>query len=117
MQKCILPCQLSLLHQRAYPVERQLNYYVDHHFTASHSSCTYITTWGCVAALQLNDWLSDNLPEGSRIGFDPFCHTVDSINKLKARLQVRSLLHVLFCKFHGSLHLGWSMSKCFEGLL
>eukprot|EP00879_Flechtneria_rotunda_P015989 GHRR01016722.1.p1 GENE.GHRR01016722.1~~GHRR01016722.1.p1 ORF type:complete len:698 (+),score=235.84 GHRR01016722.1:303-2396(+) len=40
---------------------------------------------------ELNDWLSDNLPEGSRIGFDPFCHTVDSINKLKARLQENGL--------------------------
>lgn len=38
--------------------------------------------------LQLDDWLAGNLPEGARVGLDPFCHTVDSLNKLKAKLEV-----------------------------
>lgn len=43
----------------------------------------------CRCCLQLNDWLADTLPEGSRVGFDPFCHTVESVNKLKEKLEVR----------------------------
>jgi hypothetical protein len=39
--------------------------------------------------LQLDEWLVTNLPEGSRVGLDPFCHTVDSLHKLKDKLEVR----------------------------
>jgi hypothetical protein len=44
-----------------------------------------------VLPLQLDDWLASNLPEGARIGLDPFCHTVDSLNKLKAKLEVNKI--------------------------
>jgi hypothetical protein len=46
----------------------------------------------CSLCLQINDWLAETLPEGSRVGFDPFCHTVEAVNKLKAKLQV----HILY---------------------
>ena len=42
------------------------------------------------ACLQLEDWLADNLPEGGRVGIDPFLHTVDSVRRLKAKLEVRT---------------------------
>lgn len=38
--------------------------------------------------LQIDEWLVTNLPEGARVGLDPFCHTVDGLNKLKAKLEV-----------------------------
>lgn len=38
---------------------------------------------------QLNDWLADSLPAGSRVGFDPLVHTVEGVTKLKAKLEVR----------------------------
>jgi hypothetical protein len=44
--------------------------------------------------LQINDWLADSLPEGSRVGFDPFCHTVEAVNKLKSKLQVRAQKYI-----------------------
>ncbi|KAF6262047.1 peptidase M24, structural domain-containing protein [Scenedesmus sp. NREL 46B-D3] len=40
---------------------------------------------------EINEWLADTLPEGSRVGFDPFCHTVEAVNKLKAKLQEKGL--------------------------
>uniref|UniRef100_A0A383V906 Uncharacterized protein n=1 Tax=Tetradesmus obliquus TaxID=3088 RepID=A0A383V906_TETOB len=40
---------------------------------------------------EINDWLADSLPEGSRVGFDPFCHTVEAVNKLKSKLQEKGL--------------------------
>lgn len=40
---------------------------------------------------ELDDWLASNLPEGARVGLDPFCHTVESLNKLKAKLEARGL--------------------------
>jgi hypothetical protein len=48
----------------------------------------------CNMWLQINDWLADTLPEGSRVGFDPFCHTVEAVNKLRAKLQVGVLCAV-----------------------
>lgn len=41
-----------------------------------------------VVLLQIDEWLVTNLPEGARVGLDPFCHTVDGLNKLKAKLEV-----------------------------
>ena len=41
-----------------------------------------------LAHIQLEDWLADNLPEGGRVGIDPFLHTVDAVRKLKAKLEV-----------------------------
>lgn len=38
--------------------------------------------------LQIDEWLVTNLPEGARVGLDPFCHTVDGLNKIKAKLEV-----------------------------
>jgi hypothetical protein len=46
----------------------------------------------CPPPLQLDEWLVTNLPEGSRVGLDPFCHTVDSLHKLKDKLEVRGPL-------------------------
>jgi Xaa-Pro aminopeptidase len=37
---------------------------------------------------QLEDWLAENLPEGGRVGIDPFLHTVDAVRRLKAKLEV-----------------------------
>jgi hypothetical protein len=50
----------------------------------------------CCVSLQLDDWLASNLPEGARVGLDPFCHTVESLNKLKAKLEV-----IIWPVYHG----------------
>lgn len=36
---------------------------------------------------QVQDWLADNLPEGARVGIDPFVHTVEAAEKLRKRLR------------------------------
>lgn len=40
---------------------------------------------------EIDEWLVTNLPEGARVGLDPFCHTVDGLNKLKAKLEASGL--------------------------
>lgn len=34
----------------------------------------------------MEDWLADNLPDGGRVGIDPYVHTVDAARKLEAKL-------------------------------
>jgi len=36
---------------------------------------------------EIPEWLSEVLPAGAKVGFDPFCHTVDNIRKLSAALE------------------------------
>lgn len=38
-------------------------------------------------SLQVQDWLADNLPEGARVGIDPFVHTIEAAEKLRKRLR------------------------------
>jgi hypothetical protein len=45
----------------------------------------------------MEDWLAQNLPEGGRVGVDPFCHTVDSVRRLQKKLTVS-------CKTAKQLH-------------
>lgn len=40
-------------------------------------------TSGCP---EIQDWLASNLPEGARVGIDPFLHTVDVAEKLQRRM-------------------------------
>lgn len=35
----------------------------------------------------IEDWLADQLPEGARIGIDPFLHTVDAVRKLQRKIE------------------------------
>ncbi len=35
----------------------------------------------------MQDWLADNLPEGARVGIDPFVHTIEAAEKLRKRLR------------------------------
>jgi hypothetical protein len=39
---------------------------------------------------QIPDWLAEVLPAGTRVGIDPFCHTVDAVRSLRTKLQVRA---------------------------
>lgn len=35
----------------------------------------------------MEDWLAANLPEGGRVGIDPFCHTIDTFRRIDRKLQ------------------------------
>lgn len=35
---------------------------------------------------QIEDWLAANLPDGASVGVDPFCHTIDGVRRLQAKL-------------------------------
>jgi hypothetical protein len=37
--------------------------------------------------LQIEDWLASTLPEGGRVGIDPFCHTIDGVRRLQRKLE------------------------------
>ncbi|KAL4428500.1 hypothetical protein ABPG75_002589 [Micractinium tetrahymenae] len=36
---------------------------------------------------EVQDWLADTLPEGARVGIDPFVHTIEAAEKLRKRLK------------------------------
>ena len=36
---------------------------------------------------QINDWLVSELPEGARVGIDPFVHTIEAAEKLARKLR------------------------------
>ncbi|KIY93943.1 X-Pro aminopeptidase, partial [Monoraphidium neglectum] len=38
---------------------------------------------------EIPDWLAEVLPAGTRVGIDPFCHTVDAVRSLRTKLQAR----------------------------
>eukprot|EP00195_Chlamydomonas_chlamydogama_P009509 CAMPEP_0202892282 /NCGR_PEP_ID=MMETSP1392-20130828/2027_1 /ASSEMBLY_ACC=CAM_ASM_000868 /TAXON_ID=225041 /ORGANISM="Chlamydomonas chlamydogama, Strain SAG 11-48b" /LENGTH=683 /DNA_ID=CAMNT_0049576179 /DNA_START=304 /DNA_END=2355 /DNA_ORIENTATION=- len=35
----------------------------------------------------LEDWLASNLPEGGRVGIDPYLHTVDAVRRLQRKVE------------------------------
>ncbi len=41
---------------------------------------------------KLSDWVLENLPEGARIGFDPWLHTPNEIRDLTTKLKTRATL-------------------------
>eukprot|EP00955_Chlamydomonas_euryale_P063018 358530-Chlamydomonas_euryale.AAC.1 len=45
----------------------------------------------------IEDWLAEHLPDGGRVGIDPFVHTVDSARKLTSKLEAagKSLVPLL----------------------
>lgn len=51
---------------------------------------------------EMDEWLVTNLPAGSRVGLDPFCHTVEAVHKLKDKLEARGL-HVVPLLSDGNL--------------
>eukprot|EP00798_Chlamydomonas_sp_ICE-L_P001672 gene1672-33066_t len=42
---------------------------------------------GTPGCLEIEDWLAENLPEGGRVGIDPYVHTVESVRKIKAKVE------------------------------
>lgn len=36
---------------------------------------------------QIDTWLADNLPEGAKVGVDPFCHTITAAETLSTKLS------------------------------
>ena len=41
---------------------------------------------------QLADWIAEHLPEGGRVGFDPWLHTVTGLEKMQAALEAVELV-------------------------
>lgn len=39
--------------------------------------------------MQIPDWLIANLPEGAKVGIDPFVHTIDAAEKLQRQLAAK----------------------------
>ncbi len=37
---------------------------------------------------EISEWLIQQVPEGGRVGIDPFLHTIEAARKLKAELEV-----------------------------
>jgi hypothetical protein len=52
-----------------------------------HSLGTQSDTPHTLLHRQIEDWLASTLPEGGRVGIDPFCHTVDSVRRLQRKLE------------------------------
>lgn len=36
---------------------------------------------------QIEDWLCEAVPANGAVGIDPFCHTIDAVRKLQAKLE------------------------------
>ncbi len=61
--------------------------------TVSGAPSTHTLSWPPLhppppyVPLQLEDWLAGSLPEGGRVGIDPWCHTVNSVRTLQRKLD------------------------------
>lgn len=55
---------------------------------------------------QLEDWLAGSLPEGGRVGIDPWCHTVNSVRTLQRKLEEAG--RVSACRAEGRGWVEWS---------
>eukprot|EP00951_Prasinocladus_malaysianus_P016039 scaffold124300_cov42-Prasinocladus_malaysianus.AAC.1 len=47
---------------------------------------------GVTGTPEISEWLIQQLPEGGRVGIDPFLHTIDTAMKLRKELEVMSVL-------------------------
>ncbi|GAX82461.1 hypothetical protein CEUSTIGMA_g9888.t1 [Chlamydomonas eustigma] len=60
---------------------------------------------------EIEDWLADNLQEGSRVGIDPFVHTLDSVKKLKGKLEPAGLHMVPLLHDINPVDQAWGSSR------
>jgi hypothetical protein len=56
--------------------------------THTHKAHTHTQHTHTHTLAQIDEWLVEVLPQGARVGFDPFCHTVSAIKQLREKLEV-----------------------------